>query len=54
MTTRIVKHSGSPVFDESVTRAIKRSDPLPPMPESYPKSYEELEITFNLKELEAR
>ena len=40
------------MFDESVMRAIERSDPLPPFPEGFLKSFEEIEINFNLRELE--
>jgi len=50
--TRLEKRSTSTLFDESVLKAIERSNPLPPFPESYRKSYDELEITFNLKDLE--
>lgn len=50
--TDFKKRSSDTIFDQSVTKAIERSDPLPPLPEGYVKSYEELEITFNLKELE--
>ncbi|PKN65689.1 MAG: hypothetical protein CVU57_08990 [Deltaproteobacteria bacterium HGW-Deltaproteobacteria-15] len=52
MKTRLEKRSSSTLFDESVLKAIERSNPLPPFPESYRKSYDELEITFNLKDLE--
>ena len=48
------KRSNDPVFDQSVQKAIERSNPLPPFPESYRKSYEEIEIIFNLKDLENR
>jgi colicin import membrane protein len=51
--TRFLKRSSNSIFDESVARAIKRSDPLPPFPEGYKKSQDEIEITFNLKELES-
>ena len=47
------KRSGNPIFDESVLKAIERSEPLPPFPEGFLKSYEEIEINFNLKELQA-
>lgn len=50
--TKIKKRSSSTIFDQSVIKAIERSDPLPPFPEGYKKSYEEFEIKFNLKELE--
>lgn len=39
------------IFDESVMRAVERSDPLPPFPEGYARTHEEIEITFTLKEL---
>ena len=50
--TLFKKRSSDNIFDQSVSKAIERSDPLPPFPEGYLKSYEEIEITFNLKELE--
>ena len=46
------KRSSNPIFDQSVLRAVERSDPLPPFPEGYRKSYDEIEINFNLRELE--
>ena len=46
------KRSGDPIFDESVARAIERSNPLPPFPEGFLKNSEEIEINFNLRELE--
>ncbi len=49
--TRLVTSSGEGIFDQSVLKAVERSDPLPPFPETYRKSYEEFEINFNLKEL---
>lgn len=54
LNTRFEKRSSSAVFDESVLKAIERSNPLPPFPESYGKHYEkdEIEINFNLKDLE--
>lgn len=52
MKTRLEKRSASALFDESVMKAIERSNPLPPFPDSYRKSYDEIEITFNLKDLE--
>lgn len=45
------KKSKDTIFDQSVLKAIERSNPLPPFPEGYRKSYEELEINFTLKEL---
>ncbi len=52
MKTRLEKRSASTLFDESVLKAVERSNPLPPFPDSYRKSYDEIEITFNLKDLE--
>lgn len=46
------KRSGNTGFDESVRKAVERSNPLPPFPEGYVKTYEEIEINFNLRELE--
>jgi len=54
LKTRIERRSASPLFDESVLKAIERSNPLPPFPDSYRKSSDEIEITFNLKDLEGR
>jgi colicin import membrane protein len=45
------KKSSNPLFDQSVEKAIERSDPLPPFPPSYHRSEEEFEITFNLREM---
>jgi len=48
-----VKRSGNGIFDQSVEKAVERSDPVPPFPEGYSRnSTEELEVTFNLSELE--
>jgi colicin import membrane protein len=46
------KRSSNAMFDQSVLRAVERSDPLPPFPEGYRKTTDEIEITFNLKDLE--
>ena len=48
----IKKRCSDEMFDQSVIKAIERSDPLPPFPQGYRRSYDELEINFNLKELE--
>jgi len=45
------KKSSNGLFDQSVAKAIERSDPLPPFPPSYHRSEEEFEITFNLREM---
>jgi colicin import membrane protein len=52
--TRFEKRSPNVMFNDSVTKAIEKSDPLPPFPEGYRKSYEEFVINFNLKDLETR
>lgn len=46
------KRSASSMFDGSVLKAIERSDPLPPFPEGYRRSTDEIEIKFDLSELE--
>ena len=46
------KRANDAIFDQSVLKAIERSNPLPPFPEGYRKSSDEFEIHFNLKELE--
>ncbi len=52
LSSRFKRKSGDDLFDQSVLRAIERSDPLPPFPEGYPKVREEIEINFNLSELD--
>lgn len=52
VNSRLEKPSGIASFDESVRRAIGRSNPLPPFPSVFLKPYEEIEINFNLRELE--
>jgi len=49
---RFEKRSADVLFDESVSNAIDRSKLLPPFPEGYRITHEELEINFNLKDLE--
>ncbi len=49
--TRFERRSSSSLFDDSVMKAIERSNPLPPFPEGYKRSYDEFEINFNLKDL---
>jgi colicin import membrane protein len=50
--SRITRNSSDPMFDRSVMRAIERSDPLPQFPDGYRKSQDEVEINFNLSDLE--
>lgn len=50
---RFERRSGNDLFDQSVVKAIRRSDPLPGLPEEYMKATHELGIRFNLSELSA-
>ncbi len=47
-----IDRSGNAIFDASVMKAVDRSNPLPPFPEGYNKRQDEVEIRFNLSELE--
>ena len=49
---RFKKRSKDNTFNESVLKAIERSDPLPPFPEIFRKREEEIEVNFNLKDLQ--
>ena len=51
LKTRFKRRSKNILFDDSVLKAIERSDPLPEFPPGYWKSYEEIEINFSLKDL---
>jgi len=51
--TRLEKRSGSPIFDDSVMKAVERSNPLPPFPEGYKRSGDEIYLNFNLNDLKA-
>ena len=46
-----VRKSGIEAFDQEVIRTIKKSDPLPPLPEGYPKNSYEVILTFHSKDL---
>ena len=48
------KRSGNAYFDDSVSKAIRKSDPLPPLPEGYRNPFYEVGIRFNLSELQTR
>jgi colicin import membrane protein len=50
--TKFIKRSGNAIFDQSVTKAIEKSDPLPPFPEGYRRNQEDIEVSFNLREFE--
>jgi TonB family protein len=49
--SRFQRKSGIEAFDQEVLRTLKKSDPLPPLPEGYPKNYYEVVLTFHSKEL---
>ena len=48
----VMERSSNVMFDQSVIKAVERSDPLPPFPEGYRRTHDEIEINFNLRELE--
>ncbi len=50
---KIVQPSGDSSYDESVVRAVKKSSPLPPPPESSRKDFADVELTFRPKDLGA-
>ena len=45
------RKSQNALFDDSVLKAIEKSDPLSKFPPSYRKSQDEVEISFSLKDL---
>ncbi len=48
---RFERKSGIAVFDQEVVRTLKKSDPLPTLPEGYPKTNHEIFLTFHSKDL---
>jgi colicin import membrane protein len=50
---KIVQSSGDQSYDDSVLRAVKKSSPLPPPPESSRKDFADVELTFRPKDLGA-
>lgn len=46
------KRSGNSYFDDSVFKAVKKSDPLPPVPEGFLGPFYEIGLRFNLSELQ--
>jgi len=44
--------SGNDYFDDSALKAVKKSDPLPPLPEAFRNPYLEVGFRFNLSELQ--
>ncbi len=48
------RKSGIEAFDEEVLRTLKKSDPLPALPEGFPKNIYEIFLTFHSKDLSER
>jgi colicin import membrane protein len=46
--------TGLGLFDESVLKAVKKSNPLPPLPEGFLGPYYDVGLRFNLSELRRR
>ncbi len=46
IAVKVLQPSGDPSYDESVLRAVRKSSPLPPPPESYRKDFSDVELTF--------
>jgi colicin import membrane protein len=51
LKARFKKRSNNRLFDDSVLKAIERSDPLPKFPPGYRKTHDEVEINFSLKDI---
>ena len=50
-SVKLVGTSGDRSFDESVLRAIKRANPLPPPPEAFRSDFSDVNVRFSSKEL---
>ena len=50
---KIVQPSGDPTYDESVLRAVKKSNPLPAPQESYRRDFADVQLTFRPRDLGA-
>jgi colicin import membrane protein len=48
---RFERKSGVASFDQEVIRTLQKSDPLPPLPEGYPRGIYEVVLTFHANEL---
>jgi colicin import membrane protein len=48
------ERSGSSYFDDSCLRAVKKSNPLPPLPDGFLKPFHEVGFRFNPSELQGR
>ena len=51
MDFKFIKPSLDSLFDNSIRKAIEKSKPLPPFPESYRENYDDIEIRFRTEEL---
>jgi colicin import membrane protein len=49
--TKFEQKSGIEAFDQEVLRTLKKSDPLPPLPEGFPKNIFDVGLTFSRKGL---
>jgi len=49
--TRFERKSGNETFDQEVVRTLKKSEPLPSLPEGYPRSSYEVVLTFHSRDL---
>lgn len=49
--SRFERKSGIEAFDQEVLRTLKKSDPLPPLPEGYPKNSYDFGLTFYSKDM---
>jgi len=48
------KRSGNTYFDDSVLKAIKKSNPLPPLPDGFLGPYYDVGVRFSPSELRGR
>jgi colicin import membrane protein len=49
--TRFERKSGNETFDQEVVRTLKKSEPLPPLPEGYPRNSYDVVLTFHSRDL---
>jgi len=45
------RRSGNAYFDDSAFKAVKKSDPLPPLPQGFSEPFYKVGFRFNLFEL---
>jgi TonB family protein len=50
---RIVQPSGNPSYDDSVLRAVRKSSPLPPIPDGLRAEFSDVELAFRPEDLGA-